>query len=354
MNRSGATVRPARVGGIDLADERARAVTIIKKYGSDTLSYFALRDSCHYFFDETKAAFLSYKVWGNVALVGADPVGPGALVSPLIERFLRHCDSNRLTPCFLGISGDHLAVYQSHRLPILKIGEECLLKLQAFDVNTLKRKVRRAERHCLHLGFTSSMFTGTQFPESLRQQAITVSDEWIRARGGIERGFSMTLGRFPNREEGDIRIILALDGSRVIGLLTLMPVYGAGGWSLDMMRRTDDAPNGLTEFMIIQGAKMLRDEGFKYMSLNFAALSDTEISMSEPRAMRLLRGLVFNNFSWAFQMKTLYDFNAKFNPTWKSRYVAFRDLKYVGTMLAAIIQSEDPIVLPKFGALLRT
>jgi lysylphosphatidylglycerol synthetase-like protein (DUF2156 family) len=329
--------------------ERVRARAIVQIHGQDTLSYFALRDTGSYFFDKRETAFLSYKKWSNVALVGADPVGPPDGLRECTERFLKFCRSRGLTPCFLGTNSHNLHLYQALGLRILKIGEECLLELPDFDVAKLKRKVRRAERHCHNLGITSAMFSAAELPETYRDQASEVSRDWIRSRGGFEQGFSMTLGRFPNSEDADVRVVVALERSRVIGFLTLMPVYAVGGWSLDMMRRSSSTPNGLTEFMLIQSARMLQAEGSQFMSLNFAALSNTKPFISEPPAITGLRHFCFENLSWLFQLKSLYSFNAKFAPTWESRYLAFRDLASTGKILMAIIQSEDPIRLPTLG-----
>ena len=330
-------------------DERARARAIVRTHGCDTLSYFALRDTGGYFFDRRETAFLSYKMWSNVALVGADPVGPSDGIRECTERFLVFCRSRRLTPCFLGTTSHNLHLYRALGLRILKIGEECLLELPNFEVPKLKRKVRRAERHCLNLGITTAMFCASELPETYRAQALDVSSEWIRSRGGFEQGFSMTLGRFPTSEDADVRVVLALERSRVIGFLTLMPVYAVDGWSLDMMRRYSATPNGLTEFMLIQSARALRAEGSQFMSLNFAALSNTEPFVSEPRAITDLRHFCFDNLSWLFQLKSLYNFNAKFAPKWESRYLAFRDLASTGKIVMAIIQSEDPVRLPVVG-----
>lgn len=330
-------------------DRGALARSIVEAYGDDTLSYFALRETGQYFFDATNQAFLSYRQWGYVALVGADPVGPPDFIGDCTERFLRFCASKRLTPCFLGINRRHLDLYRALGLRTLKIGEEGLLDLPDFDVSKLQRKVRRAERHCLNLGITSAIQTASDLPQNLRDQALEVSDEWIRERGGFEQGFSMTLGRFPQPQDADVRIVVAVSGSRIIGFLTLMPVYKVGGWSLDMMRRLTRSPNGLTEFMLIQAARALQAEGWEFMSLNFAALSNTEPWVDEPRAVTLLRRFCFDNLSSLFQLKSLYRFNAKFKPRWESRYLAFRDLSAVGPILLAIIQSEDPIHLPHIG-----
>jgi lysylphosphatidylglycerol synthetase-like protein (DUF2156 family) len=278
--------------------------------------------------------------------VGADPIGPPNRIKDCLLLFLEFCEAERLSPCFLGINRHHLDLYRELSLRILKIGEEALLSLPGFDVSELKRKVRRAERHCLNLGITSAIYPAFDLPRNFRDQAMQVSEEWIRDRGGSEQGFSMTLGRFPHPEDADVRVIVALSGARVIGFLTLVPVYNLGGWSLDMMRRLTDSPNGLTEFMLIQAARALQGEGWEFMSLNFAALSNTEPWVDEPRAITLLRRFCFENLSWLFQLKSLYRFNAKLKPNWESRYLAFRDLSAVGPIALAIIQSEDPIHLP--------
>ncbi len=331
------------------ASQRAQARAIVQEYGNNTLSYFALRETGRYFFNETSSAFLSYRCWSNVALVGADPIGPPDQIKELTHRFLSFCESSKLTPCFLGVSRNNLHAYRELGLRILKIGEECLLPLPDFDVSKLKRKVRRAERHCLNLGITASMYTASDLPQNYRDRALDVSREWIQVNGGSEHGFSMTLGRFPYAEDADVRVVVAARGSSVLGFLTFMPVGNVGGWSLDMMRRLTTAPNGLNEFMLIQSARKLQAEGYQFMSLNFAALSNTEAFVLEPRALTSLRRFCFDYLSWLFQMKSLYRFNAKFQPTWESRYLAFRDLKSIGKIVMAIIQSEDPIELPRIS-----
>jgi len=334
--------------------EHARARVIVRRHGSDTLSYFALRGDRSYFFNDVHTAFLSYKIWRNVALVGGDPIGAPQLLAGLTNQFLEFCDANALTPCFLGANGHHLGLYRSMGIRVLKIGEEALIRLQSFDISGLKRKVRRAERHCLELGMTTRMFDAAALPQDYRDEALRVSKRWVRSKGGAERGFSMTLGRIPTEDDREARVLVALDAcGRLIGFLTLVPVFGASGWSLDMMRRRMDAPNGLTEFMVIQAARQLQSEGAESLSLNFASLSSTEAQVSEPRAIASLRRFLFNNLSSVYQLKSLYQFNAKFEPEWSSRYLVYGDLIRSGRIFMAVIQAEDPIRLRTLAAALR-
>lgn len=337
------------------AAERLRARDIVISHGRDTLSYFALHDDRSYFFDDSGEAFLSYKIWRNVALVGGDPVGPVTATRELTARFVEFCEANALIPAFLGANGHNLDLYRSMGLRVLKIGEESVIPLTKFDVGNLKRKVRRADRHCAELGIRATIYGSSELPKGYREQAIEISQAWVKSKGGAERGFSMTLGRFPNADDIDARILVAHHENRVLGFLTFVPVFGAAGWSLDMMRRIIDAPNGLTEFMVIQAAQQLQAEASEFVSLNFASLSSTEHSIEEPRAIASLRRFIFDNFSSVYQLKSLYQFNAKFQPEWTSRYLVYGDLMRAGKVIMAVIQAEDPIRLSTFrGVLKRT
>src|SRR5579872_87432 len=291
--------------------EKQRARNIIRTHGRDTLSYFALRDDRSFFFDRTNSAFLSYKIWRDVALVGGGPVGPAELHRGVTAEFLEYCGSNGLTPCFLGPDGIHVDMYRSMGLRMVKIGEEAVIRLADFDVTSLKRKVRRAERHCIEFGITAEVFAAPRVPQEYRDAAGKVSAEWVRAKGGAERGFSMTLGRFPTPQDRDVRVLIASRQGQLVGFLTFVPVFGSNGWSLDMMRRDMAAPNGLTEFMVIQAARALQAEGAEFLSLNFASLSSSEAAIEEPRALTSLRRFLFDNLSSVYQLKTLYQFNTK-------------------------------------------
>lgn len=333
--------------------DREQARSIVRGFGHDTLSYFSLREDRSYFFDKTGQAFLSYKIWRNVALVGGDPIGPSYLLDALIGNFLEFCESNALTPCFLGTNGRHLPRYQAMGLRTLKIGEESVIRLDGFDVARLKRKVRRAERHCLDLGITSAMFSASELPREYREQIRKTSEAWVRAKGGVERGFSMTLGRIPGPEDEDARVLVAVKNDVLFGFLTFVPVFGAHGWSLDMMRRNMESPNGLTEFMVIQAVRLLQAEGFEFMSLNFASLSSTEAAVCEPRAITSMRRFLFDNLSSMYQLKTLYQFNAKFEPEWSSRYLVYGDLMRAGKIIMAVVQAEDPIRFSRLASVFR-
>ena len=148
------------------ASERARARHLVEQYASDTLAYFSLQDGRSYFFDDSRSAFLSYRLWGNVAMVAGDPVGPPARHLELVQSFLQFTVNNGLEPCFLGVSGNSLHLYRSLGMGTLKVGEEAVIDLAEFHLPSLKRKVRRATRHISDLGISARVYRRDEVPRT--------------------------------------------------------------------------------------------------------------------------------------------------------------------------------------------
>lgn len=333
-------------------DELARVSYLVRRYGSDSLSYFSLQDQRSYFFDPSGEAVLSYRLWGNVALVGGDPVGAPHVIPRLVQSFLEFCFDNAIDPCFLGVSGTHLHLYGSAGLKTLKIGEEAIIDLPHFKTESLKRKVRRAARHIADLGIHATVYRRDSIPAEVLAQLQEISEQWVEAKGGSERGFSMTLGRLPRESDPDCEVVVASAGSQVLGYLAFVPVYGANGWSLDSMRRRLDTPNGLMEYLVVNAAETYQSRGYDTLSLNFASLSNAEDDIPS-RALEGTRRFLFDHLSGFYQLKSLYQFNNKFEPRWRSRYMAYGDVLKFPKMALAIVQSEDPLKLPSLVTVFR-
>jgi lysyl-tRNA synthetase class 2 len=141
---------------------------------------------------------------------------------------------------------------------------------------------------------------------------------------------------------------------RPVGFLRLVPSYGADpAYSLDLMRREPDAPNGLTEYLISESSLALGRQGFDRLSMNFAAwgrlfAEDADLSVSDRMLRSLAKGL--DPF---FQVKSLRDFNQKFRPEWLPRSIVVEDpaaMPKVGMLYASV---EGFLDLPLVGRFLR-
>jgi lysylphosphatidylglycerol synthetase-like protein (DUF2156 family) len=108
----------------------------------------------------------------------------------------------------------------------------------------------------------------------------------------------------------------------------------------------------MTEFLIVSTAEALGGRGVVRLSMNFAMwgrlfAEDVPLRPAE-RMVRWLAG-VLNPF---FQIRSLRDFNAKFDPVWLPRVLAYRrpsDLPKVGLLYAG---AEGFLAVPLIGDLL--
>ena len=81
-----------------LAELRARE--IVRRHGRGTLDYFALRDDKQFFF--FRDSLVAYAVYGGVALVSPDPIGPEAERSEAFSAFRSYAEGRGWT---IGVIG---------------------------------------------------------------------------------------------------------------------------------------------------------------------------------------------------------------------------------------------------------
>jgi lysylphosphatidylglycerol synthetase-like protein (DUF2156 family) len=108
----------------------------------------------------------------------------------------------------------------------------------------------------------------------------------------------------------------------------------------------------MTEFLIASTAAALRDRGVARLSMNFAMwgrlFADDVPFTTGQRAARRLVG-VLNPF---FQIKSLHDFNAKFDPEWMPRVLAYRRRRDLPRVALRYAGAEGFLALPGIGPLL--
>ena len=83
-------------------------------------------------------------------------------------------------------------------------------------------------------------------------------------QGEVERGYSMTLSRiFDPRDQGLLLAVCFDADGRPLAFNQYVPATQVDGYSLDLMRRTSDpdAPNGLTDFVIIETLQWMSERG---------------------------------------------------------------------------------------------
>jgi lysyl-tRNA synthetase class 2 len=329
--------------------DRERAEELVHKYGAGTLDYFALRSDKSYFFTERGDAMIAFTYISGYALAAGDPIGAPGSKDRVLDQFLAFCRERNWKVAFLAVREADLGFYEKCGLKGVYMGDEAIIpcdrfSLQGAGMKGLRGTVKRAGKD-----LTFRMIRESEAPPILCEQLNEIRERW---RGDSdERGFTMDLGTEVQGKDPDFLLAIAVDrDERPQGFLRLVPVFGDDpGWSLDLMQRNPDAPNGITEFLIANSATALGQQGFRRLSMNFAAwgrLFDDETSLSLGQKAMKRVAEAMNPF---FQIKSLRDFNAKFDPDWWPRSIVVEDVESAPKVGLLYATTEGFLNIPVIG-----
>jgi len=343
-------LRSARAKGYLTAQDELDVRRLLLHAGEhDSLGYFATRHDKSVIFDPARTSAITYRVLYNVSLASADPVGPMSAWPAAISAWLAESRSFGWFPAVLSASEEGARAYVAAGLKALPLGDEAIIDTETFTIEgPTMQPVRRAVHRVQRAGYTitvrrHSELTADQLAEIDRQAERWRVDE-------TERGFSMALGRLGDPVDGNCVAVLAHDGAgQLRGVLSLVP-WGRRGLSLDLMRRSPDAENGLVEAMVAELVRLGRDElGVRSVSLNFAVFRGVfgaaERVGAGPFVRLTSRLLSFASRFW--QIESLYRSNARYLPRWKPRYLCY-DSSLTLTRVALAAGSAEGF-LPTLG-----
>ena len=336
-------LRPLSQTVAQTVGERRVARALVEAYGRDSLSFFALRRDKSYFFSSTRRSFLAYRVVAGAALISGDPVGADEEFDSLLAEFRRVARAHGWRLAVVSASGEHLERYRRLGLRAIPIGEEAVLRPSEFSLDGRAiRKVRQSVSRLTKAGYSLRVVAASEVDDRLRDALDAVSAAW---RGNQpERGFSMSIDDL--YVEGTLFAIAEDESGAVGGFLHLAPTPAGGGWSLSTMRRRPDAPNGLTEYLIVEALAWGKGHDVSELSLNFCALTDL---ISPARAVTVPRRAVRRILLAAdgvFQLERLYSFNRKFFPDWRPRYLCVERLTDLPIVGLAYLHVEQLLVPP--------
>ena len=330
-----------------------RARDIVRRHGTGTLDYFALRDDKQWFFH--RDSLVAYAVFGGVALVSPDPIGPFSERAHVWDSFRRHVDRNGWGLGVMGAGEEWLPTYQASGMRFLYIGDEAVVDPRTFSLEGGKMKgLRQAVNRVARYGYTVRFLDPAHLaPDDAARMAELMAKS---RRGEQERGFSMMLGRlFDPRDTGLLMTLVEGPDGSPVAMCQFVPSPAIGGYSLDLMRRDrGEHPNGLLDFALCSTIDHLKARGMKGLSLNFAALrSILEGETGEGVTQRVERWAL-RRLSGVLQIETLWRFNAKYEPRWLPRYIVFDSAEQFVPVVVQIMRAESLTEVPVIGRLLTT
>ena len=326
---------------------------IFDRYGGDTLDYFALRDDKTWLFSGN--TLVAYSVINRVMLVSPDPIGP---VDERLDAWtdaMDLADTNGWYICVLGASAPWLPIYQAAGLTGVYMGDEAIVDCQAFSLKGKSMKsLRGAYNRVSKAGYRVAVMPALEASAELRRQLEDLATE--TRQGEAERGFSMTLSRMFDERDTGLLLAVCLDpAGKPVAFNQYVPASHVNGYSLDLMRRTSDpdAPNGLTDFVIIETINWMAERGLNGLGLNFAVMRAVVAGETGDGPWQSAEKAVFHRFSDSMQIESLWNFNKKYDPEWRPRYSVADDRSHLPRASLAIARAESVTELPLVGRFMK-
>jgi len=328
-----------------------RAREIVRRHGRGTLDYFALRDDKQFFF--FRDSLVAYAVYGGVALISPDPIGPEAERTEAFSAFRAYGESRGWTIGIMAASEEWTTIYRAAGMHHIYLGDEAIVDCQNFSLEGGKMKgLRQACTRLARHGYTVQ-FIDPALIEPGEVGAIVELIGMLR-RGEGERGFSMMLGRlFDPKDKGLLLTIVHGPDGQPAALCQFVPSPAIGGYSLDLMRRDPgDHPNGLIDYVLCSTIEHLARQGSRGLSLNFAAFRSVLDGERGDGTFTRVERWALKRLSGVLPIESLWTFNAKYQPEWLARYLVYPAAESFVPVVTAILRAESITEIPVIGRFL--
>ncbi len=317
-------------------EEMARARALLEAYGRSASDFFKASPDKSFFFTRDGQAFLAYRVAGGFAVVLGDPVGPSESIAGAIADFKAFCQDNDWGLGFHQASSDFLELYREAGFHTLKIGDDAIVDLEHFSLEgkaakEFRSKVNQIEKAGIHALYQEPPISG-----ELMGQIREVSDEWLQIPGRRERQF--TLGQFSEDYVRTTPVFAAADPSgKVLAFVNIIPSYRKGEATADLMRRREEGPNGIMDYVFVKLFLEQKARGYRRFSLGMAPMAgfrEDEEARPQERALHAF----FQHLNFLFSFKGLRAYKAKFATTWEPRYAVYRNVADLPRLAYALSQ----------------
>jgi len=362
-------LQPVLPRGVIEDRERAEARRLLTHWGGPPLAYFGLLPDKQYLFGPSSvpttttdsAPFgtewaIPFRVVNGCAIALGDPLGNPLQSMTAVTAFVDLCRRYDWLPAFYQVTARHLDVFKNADMRIFKIGEDAVVDLTSFSLKGKAfQDLRTAINKMTRVGIVFEEYdTMTLGDDDILTQLAEITEDWLDAHHGEEKGFAM--GQYAPGTElfADSRMFLARDGENnsVLAFVTFVPVYGgdgagrptghAHGWALDLMRRRSSAPNGVMDFLIASAAVQFQSEAAEVMSLGLSPLADSEEDecLEGGEWLDRMRSILFERFNQFYHFKGINAFKAKFSPGWEPRYMVFPRAQHLPSVAYAVVRAH--------------
>ncbi len=292
---------------------------ILSRYGNSPLDFFKTYPDKFVFIADDHDGFVSFKMTRYFAFVLENPVcKDGEALVKLVKSFDKFCLENGFVCIYYRIPQQTLNLYLSLGKKSFPIGEEAIVDLTTFTMDGGKMKTTRSAINRLTSeGFDIRVYQ-PPIKEGLLQKLEMVSNNWLTVMNQKEIAF--TQGVFDRAIlKGQTIITVEDKEERVFAFLNLIPDFAPGEATYDLIRKVDDAPNGVLDLLMAKTLIYLKEQGYKSANLGLAPLSGIEGTNLAEKTINY----AYENLKAFGHFKGLRKYKEKFFPSWEKKYMVY-------------------------------
>jgi lysylphosphatidylglycerol synthetase-like protein (DUF2156 family) len=317
--------------------DRQRLQSVLRRTGNGTFAHMATWAGNSLWFGPDGSA-IAYRVRDGVAFTIGDPIAERP--AELVPSFAAFCEGRGWTPVFYSVHDEVAASLEQAGWTRTPVGTDAVIDTSGFSLSGRKRQdlrtaVNRADRE----GMTAVWTTYSQCSERTREQLDALCADWAAAKKLPEMGF--TLGGLAELTDPDAWLTLAVaaDG-RIHAVTSWLPRYRdevVVGWTLDVMRRAEEAMPGAMEFAIVSMIRRAAADGVETVSLSGTPLAvhdGVEAGALTRRLVRLLEP--------AYGFASLERFKMKFGARPEALWMCYPQPVQLGRIAPALLRTYVP------------
>ncbi|MBZ4418084.1 DUF2156 domain-containing protein [Myxococcus sp. RHSTA-1-4] len=254
------------------ADERARVLGLLRRYGWNATSFQVLHPGFHYWFDPAGDACMAYVDTGGAWVTAGSPISAPERLAEVVTRFREAARAAGRRVCFFATESRFTQLAPMEALPI---GEQPVWDPAHWEdvvrgSRSLREQLRRARKHGVSVReLPAPVLEDPAHPT--RQAVERLKERWLASRRMAPMGFLVQLGPYAFARER--RAFVAEVDGKVVGFLAVSPVYAREGWFLQDLLRDSHAPNGTAETLVDAAMRAAAAEGRRYVTLGLAPLA---------------------------------------------------------------------------------
>lgn len=237
----------------------------------------------------------------------------------IIRDFEADCRKKGLFIAYYRVPENYLELYKSLNKKILPIGEEAVVNLADFNLESSDRKgLRKVVSKLSRSNYVFKVYEAPQ-KEGFLQQLKSVSNDWLEEMNLKEIFFSQ--GTFSELELKNQSIFtIENQEGQIQSFVNIIPDYIKGEANFDLMRKSKTAPSGTMDFLFVKMFEELKNRGYKSCNLGMVPLS----GIDEPKNIQEhALQTAYEKLKRFSHYKGLYQFKEKFDPSWTMMYLVY-------------------------------